>query len=140
MRSLVKASALVLGLAGVIALGAANVAQAGSIPLQTAAVKNAAADNVTEVRWRGGWGWGPGIGFGIAGAAFAGAALASGPWYGGYYPAYSYYDPYYAAPYPYWRPRRVVVRRPYRPAHAYWGGPDYRSAYLGGPYPYRYGW
>jgi hypothetical protein len=129
MRSVVKTSALALGIAGAIALSAANVAQAASIPPLTAAVKNAAADNVTEVRWRGGWGWGPGIGFGIAGAAIAGAAIAGGPWYGGYYPAYGYYPPYYAAPYPY-------VRRPYWRSRAYWGVPYYRSAYIGRAYPY----
>ena len=146
MRSVIKKTAAALGLAGALALGAWPAAQAASIPSQTLAVKAAAPDHITDVYWRrGGWGWGPGIGFGVAAGALTAAAIAGGPYwggypyYGGYYPAYSYY-PAYTAPYPYWRHRRVIVhRRPYwRRHHAYWGGPRYRHAYWGGG-PY-YGW
>jgi hypothetical protein len=104
MRNALKT--FVIGVAGAIALGTGTPVHAASIPVLTAAVKNTAADDVTEVRWRRGWGWGPGIGLGIAGAVLAGAALAGGPYWhggypvygGGYYPAYG---GYYPPPYPY---------------------------------------
>lgn len=125
-----KATAIALGVVG--ALSVAPVAQAGSLPMQSAALKKTVDSGVVAVRWRGG----PGFGFAVG--ALAGAAIAGGPYYyGGYYPAYygyPYAAPYaYAAPYPYWRHRPVyAVRRPYWHRHpAYWGGP--------GPY-YGYGW
>jgi hypothetical protein len=144
MRSVIQKGAIALGLAGALALASGQAAQAASIPSQTLAVKAAAPDSTTDVRWRGGWG--PGIGFGIAAGALTGAAIAGsypywggGPYWGGY-PAYSYYggDPYYYRPH--WRHRRVVYvhRRPWRRHYAYWGGPSYRHAYWGGG-PY-YGW
>ena len=63
--------------------------------------------------YRGGRGWGPGVGIGLGiGALAAGAAIASGPYYGR-----GYCDPYYD----YCGPRRRAYYRPdYGPAPYYY--------------------
>jgi hypothetical protein len=100
-----------------VALMAGNVATLHAAPLPTnvASMKSMVADNSIQVRWGGwrggGWGYrGFGGGFGyrgggwgagaLAGALIGGAIASSaygyygGPYYGGYYPAYSYYPAY----------------------------------------------
>jgi len=114
--------AIALGLAGTLALGAAGPSLAASVPANTAAVKAAAPDATTEVRWRGGWGWGPGIGIGL-GLGFAGAALASPYYYGGYGCPYYGYGYSCGGPYAYG----------YGPAYGY------GAAYAYAPGPYYYG-
>jgi hypothetical protein len=92
MRSIMKTFGL--GVACMIAVSTANPAHSASMPSLTAALKNAAVDSLTEVRWRRGRGWRPGIGL-----ATAGAVLAGGPnGYGGS-PVYAY-DPAYSGSYP----------------------------------------
>jgi hypothetical protein len=91
---------LVLGIAGVLGLGA--ISQSGAAPVIAggATVKAAAAGDIIDVQWRRwgggwrggwgrGWGWGPGLGVGF-GLGLAGAAAAA-PYYGGYgYGGYGY--------------------------------------------------
>ena len=104
--------AFVGGFAGALMAKYVATLQAAPLPTNVASMKSMVADSSIEVRWGGGgWGhrgfggWGyRGRGFG--GAAFAGAliggAIASsaygyhggGPYYGGYYPAHSYYPAY----------------------------------------------
>jgi len=133
-----RRSAIALRLAGALAIGAANTVQAAPVPTQSAAVKSAAPDSITDVRWRRGWGWGPAIGAGIAAGIIGGAAwAAAGPYpyypYAYGYPIYPAYYPYpYAGPYPYWRPRRVA-------RYVYYGRPWYRPAVYVGGGPY-WGW
>src|SRR5262249_36755433 len=55
----------------------------------TIALATVATPSTADARW--GW-WGPALG-GFAVGAIIGGALAS-PYYGGYYPAYSYYPAY----------------------------------------------
>jgi hypothetical protein len=114
--------ATALGIAGALAIGLTTVSTAGPLPTSIAAMKQAAPDHTTEVRWGwrgyGGWGgYGPGVAFGLAAGALAGAAIASPYYYGGPY----YSRPVYAAPYGY---------APYR-----YGPPVYRG-YYGAPYGY----
>lgn len=107
MRS--RNCAIALGLAGTLALGTLS-ASAGPLPTSTAAVKAAASDHVTDVRWRGrGHGIGPGIAFGLGAAALVGAAVAAQPYYA---PGYYYGGPVYAEPYAY---------QPVYPAPGYYG-------------------
>jgi hypothetical protein len=102
--------AFVSGFAG--ALMASNVAtlQAAPLPTNVASMKSMVADSSIQVRWRGGgWGhrgfggWGyRGGGAGALAGALIGGAIASSaygyyggdPYYGGYYPGYSYYPVY----------------------------------------------
>ena len=134
-----------LGLAGAITV-VSTPSTALPVLTNTAAVKTAAGDEITPVRW--GWGWGAGA---LIGGIALGAALARPsyayygyPGYYGYgYPSYGYYGyPYaygsYYGGYPYWGVRRAYwggyggwgVRR------AYWGGVGVRRAYYGGPRGY----
>jgi hypothetical protein len=115
MRS--RNCAIALGLAGTLALGTLS-ASAGPLPTGTAAVKAAASDHVTDVRWRG-RGIGPGIAFGLAAGALVGAAVAAQPYYA---PGYYYGGPVYAEPYAY---------QPVYPAPGYYG---YRYGGYGGCY------
>ena len=107
---------IALGLAGALVV-TANSSIAAPVLTNTAAVKAAVPDDLSQVRW--GWGWGWGLGAFIGGLAL-GAALAT--------PSYAYYGyPYgYGGGYPY--------------TYGYWGGgypyQGYRTAYWGG-YP---GW
>lgn len=115
--------------------GTSAPALAAPVLTNIAAVKAAATDHVTEVRYRGhgGWGhrgWGWGGGAAVIGGLALGAALAA--------PAYSYGDPYacydcgysyYGAPYPYYGTRAyrggypaLGVRR------GYWGAPGFDRA------------
>jgi len=55
----------------------------------TIALATVATPSTADARW--GW-WGPALG-GFAVGAIIGGALAS-PYYGGYYPPYSYYPAY----------------------------------------------
>jgi hypothetical protein len=78
----------------------ATLALAGVLAITAATATDASA------QWRrhhGGFGWGPGIAAGVATGALVGAAVASRPYYDGYYyGGYGYYDaPVYAAPYAY---------------------------------------
>ena len=115
----IKSQAIVLGLAGALALGTSVAASAGPLPTGNAAVKAAASDHVTNVRWRG-RGAGPGIAFGLAAGALIGAAVAARPYY--YEPDYYYGGPVYAEPYAY---------QPVYPAPGYYG---YRYGGYGGCY------
>jgi len=90
--------ALSLGLAAAFLAAASVPSSAAPVLSNTAAVKTASSDGVTEVRWRGGGAVAAGIGAGIA----LGAIAASRPYgygYGyGYGPSYGdggYYEPYY---------------------------------------------
>src|SRR5262245_24856092 len=86
---------LVLGIAGVLCLGATSQPMAAPVIGSGAAIKAAAADDTINVQWRrwggglrGGWGggWRRGGGWGGPGAGLGlgvGAALAA-PYYGGY--------------------------------------------------------
>ena len=89
----IRNRAILLGLAGAMAFGTA--ASAGPLPTGTAAVKAAASDHVTDVRWRG-RSAGPGIAFGLAAGALFGAAVAARPYY--YEPDYYYGGPVYGGP------------------------------------------
>src|SRR5215831_16417858 len=93
---------LVLGIAGVLGLGATSQSMAAPIIAGGAAVKAAAAGDTINVQWRRwgggwrggwgrGWGWGPGLGVGL-GLGLAAAAAA--PYYGG-----GYYGGYGCGPY-----------------------------------------
>ncbi len=87
-----------LGLAGALAT-ASTPTQALPVLTNTAAVKTAVGDEVTQVRWGRGWGWGAGA---FIGGLALGAALAT-PSYA--YPSYGYYGyPYasYGYSYPYY--------------------------------------
>ena len=91
-----------LGVAGAIALGsvvAAAPAFAAPVPLNTAAVQQAAPGDVINVRHRG---WHRGPGPWIAGTALGiiGGVIAAEAYRDRYYDGYAY-GPYpYAAPYP----------------------------------------
>jgi hypothetical protein len=81
----------------------------------TIAVATVATPSTADARW--GW-WGPALG-GLAVGAIIGGALAS-PYYGGYYPAYSYYPSYGYG---------------YYPAYSYGYAPAYYG-YASAPRPY----
>ena len=104
-----------LGLAGALTVTASS-SIAAPVLTNTAAVKTAVPDDLTQVRW--GWGWGSGA---FIGGLALGAALAT--------PSYAYYG------YPY---GYSYGGYPY--SYGYWGGGypygGYRTAYWGG-YP---GW
>jgi hypothetical protein len=87
---------LALGLAGALSL-AAVPGFAGPLMSGSAAIKNAAPDHVTDVRWRG-RGPGPGLAFGLAAGALIGAAVAAQPYGPGYYAEGPYDGPVYAEP------------------------------------------
>jgi hypothetical protein len=92
---------IALGLAGALSIGAAAPSFAGPLMSSGAAVRQAAPDHVTDVRWRG-RGIGPGLALGLAAGAFIGANVAArnyGPDY--YYdgaPYGAYQGPVYADP------------------------------------------
>lgn len=128
-------SAIACSLTVGVMAGQIEQAAAAPMPTHVATMKAAAGDDVTQVRWHGGWGWGLG---GLAAGAIIGSAIASGgpygyyggPYYGGpygygYAPAYYGYGPVYAYPgygyRRYYRPYRRYYGyyRPYRP---YYGG------------------
>lgn len=113
--------ALSYGLAA--ALAAAMIVPTSAAPVlsNTAAVKAAASDTVTEVRWRGGPAIAAGIGAGIA----LGALAASQPRYPYYGPTY-YSEPYYGPTYGSYEPY-------YEPAPVY--GYGYGYGYNYHPYP-----
>ncbi len=97
---------IALGVAGAFSIGAAAPSFAAPVMTSTAAVKAAAPDHVTDVRWRGrGRGIGPGLAFGLAAGALVGATVAARPYGPDYYAAGpSYYagpydGPVYAQPY-----------------------------------------
>jgi hypothetical protein len=84
---------LVLGIAGVLGLGATSQSMAAPVIGSSAAVKAAAAGDTINVQWRRwgggwrggwrrGWGWGPGLGVGLG--LGVGAALAGPYYYDGY--------------------------------------------------------
>jgi hypothetical protein len=113
---------IALGLAGALSIGAAAPSFAGPLMSSGAAVRTAAPDHVTDVRWRG-RGPGPGLAFGLAAGALVGAAVASRPYGPDYYyeggPAYGAYEgPVYAEPYAY---------EPVVPAPGYYQGYGYRG-------------
>src|SRR5262249_58499383 len=94
---------VVLGLAGVLCLGATSQPMAAPVIGGGAAIKAAAAGDTISVQWRRwgggwgrgwgwrggwgrGWGWGPGrgVGLGLGVAAAAAAPYYGGGYYGGY--------------------------------------------------------
>jgi hypothetical protein len=93
-------SALGVGTAGALALAAITPAAAAPVLSNTTALKSAATDQVTEVRWRRGWGGGA-LAAGIIGGLALGA-IASSPYrYSyGYAPGYAYAPTYYGYGYP----------------------------------------
>jgi hypothetical protein len=129
---------LVLGIAGVLGLGATSRSMAAPVGASGAAVKAAAAGDTINVQWRrwgGGWrggGWGRGWGWGGVGLGLglAGAAAAS-PYYGGYgcgpYGACGGYGGYAYAPAVAVVPAPVVAV----PAYGY-GAPYYGGGWRGG--------
>jgi hypothetical protein len=112
----ISKNALGIGVAGLLALSAVVPASAAPVLSNTAAVKQAADAQVTEVRWRPGAAVAVGVGAGL----LAGAAIASSQ------PRY-YSDPYYA---PGYAPAPTYYGAPeveyYEPAPTYYGNP-YRS-------------
>ena len=108
------------GFAAAIALSAIGQAAAAPVLSNTAALKSAATDHVTEVRWRAG----PAIAAGaIAGLALGAAAASANPYYYGYGPGYGY-----APSYGYYAPDYGYAYPP-----AYYRGPAYDSrGYYGG--------
>jgi hypothetical protein len=119
---------IALGLAGALSIGAAAPSFAGPLMSSGAAVRTAAPDHLTDVRWRG-RGIGPGLAFGLAAGALVGAAVASRPYGPDYYyegaPAYGAYEgPVYAEPYAYEQP---VYPAPGYYAPNYYGGPCYTN-------------
>jgi hypothetical protein len=132
---------LVLGVAGVLGLGAASQSMAAPVTSNSAAVKAAAVSDTINVQWRRwgggwrggwgrGWGWGPGLGVGL-GLGLAGAA-AAGPYYGGY----GYCGPYGACGgygYDAYAPAVAVVPAPVVAVPAYgYGGPYYGGGWRRG--------
>lgn len=117
----IKNRTIAFALAGTLAAAACATASAGPLPVNSG-MKNAASDQVTDVRWRGrgggggGWGWGPGIGIGagIAAGALIGSAVAAQPY--GYYgePGYAYAQPYAVEP-------GYAYAQPYDAGPAYYG-------------------
>jgi hypothetical protein len=103
-----------LGLAAVLTGAVLTSSVAAPVLTNTAAVKAAVVDDVSQVHW--GWGWGAGA---FIGGLALGAALAAPPYahygypygYYGYY-GYPYYRPYYRRYYGYYRPY-WVYHRPY---------------------------
>ena len=122
-----------LGLAGMLAGAITSTSLAAPVLTNTAAVKAAVGDEVTQVRW--GWGWGAGA---LIGGLALGTALAT-PSYGYYGSPYGYGSPYaYNYPYTYSYGYSGYSGYPYY-RRAYWGYPGYggaRRAYWGG-YGYR---
>ena len=126
-----------LGLAGALT-AAGTPSSALPVLTNTAAVKAAAGDEITQVRW--GWGWGAGA---LIGGIALGAALArpSYAYYGGYpgyygygysYPAYGYSYPGYGYGYPSYGYGSYGYPYAYG---SYYGGYPYggvRRAYWGG--------
>lgn len=92
---------IALGLAGALSIGAAAPTFAGPLMSSGAAVREAAPDHVTDIRWRG-RSIGPGLAFGLAAGALVGAAVAARPYGPDYYyegaPYGAYEGPVYAAP------------------------------------------
>ena len=122
-----KQIAIALALVGAGTIGLANTSHAMTLPAPSA-LKEAVPSNASPVYWRGGgWGggWGPGIGFGIAAGALTAAAIASGPYWGGY-PGYGYAPAYGYAPY---APRYYG----YAPAYPYAYAPYRYARYAYGP-------
>ena len=122
-----KRIAIALALVGAGTIGLANTSHAMTLPAPSA-LKEAVPSNASPVYWRGGgWGggWGPGIGFGIAAGALTAAAIASGPYWGGY-PGYGYAPAYGYAPY---APRYYG----YAPAYPYAYAPYRYARYAYGP-------
>jgi hypothetical protein len=117
---------MAVGLAGILALGAASPSIAAPAVSNTV-LSEAAAGDIINVRWgwRGGWRRGPGFGIGL-GLALAGAALATAPYYG-YAPSYAYAPAYEYAP-------AYTYAPVYAPAPIYFGwGWRSRREYAAGP-------
>ena len=110
--------AISIGTAAALTLCAIAPASAAPVLSNTAALKSAADNWATDVRWRR-WGWGGGaVAAGVIGGLALGAAAARSSYYYGYggYPYYGYSSGY--APY----------------STGYYGYP-----YSGGYYGYGYG-
>lgn len=145
-----------LSLTGLIAISPLCSTQAAPLTALSAAARSpehtsAVQDNVTQVRWRGGWGIGAGLLAGaLIGSAIAGPHYYEPPYYryryayspygyGGYYPAYTY-APYWGGygwgPRPYaWGPR------PWRYSYG-WSAPRPWGYTVRRVHPWRhsYGW
>ena len=139
MREVFRSTALALGLAGAMTLGAATSTLAAPVPSATLAVKAAAPDHSANVYWRGRWGWGGGLVAAGLAAGFIGAAATSA--YGGYYypyPAYAYSYPAYSyAAYPAYAVTPYYYARPYYAPYrwgGYYGRPYLRAGYYARPY------
>jgi hypothetical protein len=107
-----------IGLAAAVLGVAFSPATAAPVLSNVVALKSAAAEQVTDVHWRGRRA-GVAIGAGIALGALAASTAYHSPYYGyGYAPAYGYYGgPVYAEPY-------YVA-----PAPTYYGAYDYPYTY-----------
>lgn len=102
-------------LAVALALSAAQPVLAAPVLSNTAVVKNAAADHVTDVRWRAGPAFAAGA---IAGLALGAAAASANSYY--YAPAYGY-DPYYS-PAPVYSPYYAPYYGPVYDSRGYYRG------------------
>jgi hypothetical protein len=103
---------LAVGVAGTMAIGAANPSLAAPVMSSTAAVKSTAPTPIENVRFRH---FGPGAFIGGLALGLAGAALASPYYYGPPAYAYDYGPTYYQYEY-------VTPGYAYAPAPYYWGG------------------
>jgi hypothetical protein len=119
--------ALCLIPAGALVLAAVSSASAGTIPSSVAAVKSAASNTVTDVRWRGRWGGA--VAAGVIGGLALGALAATPGYYGygyapyhsgyGYAPTYYGYGgyvggpPYSAYAYNYYNPTQCYIEGGY---------------------------
>jgi hypothetical protein len=119
---------IALGLAGALSI-AATPSFAGPLMSSGAAVRSAAPDHVTDIRWRG-RSVGPGIAFGLAAGALVGAAVAARPYGPDYYyegaPYGAYEGPVYAEPYAYDAP---VYSAPVYSAPGYYPSYGYGRCY-----------
>ena len=120
---------IALGLAGALSIGAAAPSFAGPLMSSGAALRQAAPDHITDVRWRG-RGIGPGLALGLAAGAFIAADVASRGYGPGYYydggPYGAYDAPVYAEPYAY--------EAPVYPAPGYYQNYGYGRCYTNDGY------
>jgi hypothetical protein len=110
-------SAIAICIAGSATLVSATSAVSAALPTNVAALRNAVSTDLTQAHWRGGWGGWGGFAGGLA-LGMAGAAIASGPYYGSGY-SYGY------------SPRPYYGYAPYYGAASYGYSPYYSNAYYG---------
>jgi hypothetical protein len=114
--------ALGIGISGVLAISAIAPTAAAPVFCNTAAIKSATSDHITDVRWRAG----PAIAAGAIAGIALGAAIASQPRY--YGPGYYAPPPaYYGPPPAYYYPPPAAAYDPY-----YYDYPQSRTQYFQG--------